>query len=128
MGLIQQLIDSSVFSWVILPLLIFISKIFDVSIGTLRIIFISRGKKTLAPIPGFFEVSIWILAIGQIMQNLDNIVCFLAYAGGYAMGNYVGYCLKRNLLLERLSSGFFLFLMNVAWKSDFIMLVSVLPV
>ncbi len=99
MDAIQQLLDSSIFSWVILPILIFLSRIIDVSIGTIRIIFVSRGKKLLAPILGFFEVSVWILAMGQIMQNLDNIVCFLAYAGGFAMGNYVGIIIEEKLAL-----------------------------
>jgi uncharacterized protein YebE (UPF0316 family) len=85
MEFIHQLMDSSIFSWVILPILIFISRIFDVSIGTIRIIFVSRGKKYLAPVLGFFEISIWLLAISQIMQNLDNAICFIAYAGGFAM-------------------------------------------
>lgn len=108
MEIIQQLLDSSVFSWVILPVLIFISRIFDVSIGTIRIIFVSRGKKFLSPILGFFEVSIWLIAISQIMQNLDNVVCFIAYAGGFAMGNYVGILIEDKLALGMLIIRIFL--------------------
>ncbi len=85
----------------IIPLLIFVSRVADVSIGTVRLIFISRGLKYLAPIVGFFEVLIWLLAIGQIMKNLSNPVCFAAYAGGFAMGNFVGMS-----IVEKLSLGF----------------------
>jgi len=88
------------YAWVILPLLIFLARIVDVTLGTVRLIFVSRGFKYLAPVAGFFEVLIWILAIGQIMQNLSNPVCYLAYAGGFATGNYVGI-----LIAERLSLG-----------------------
>ena len=90
-------INSPVFVWVILPLLIFIARILDVSIGTLRIIFVSRGMKYLAPLLGFFEVLIWLIAIGQIMQHLDNVMCYIAYAGGFAAGNYLGIIIEQKL-------------------------------
>ena len=80
-------------------MLIFAARIADVSIGTVRLIFISRGLKYLAPIVGFFEVFIWLMAIGQIMQNISNPVCFVAYAGGFAMGNFVGMCIAEKLSL-----------------------------
>ncbi len=90
---------SDIFTWVILPLLIFISRIFDVSIGTLRIMFVSRGDKVLSPILGFFEVLIWLIAMGQIMQNLDNVMCYFAYAGGFAAGNFVGIRIEEKLAM-----------------------------
>ena len=108
MEFINQIMDSTLFGLVILPILIFISRIFDVSIGTLRIIFVSRGRKLLAPILGFFEVSIWLLAISQIMQNLDNAVCFIAYAGGFAMGNFVGIYIEEKLAMGTLIVRIFL--------------------
>jgi len=89
--------DSSTFTWVILPLLIFVARIADVSLQTMRIIFTSKGKKLLAPVVGFFEVIIWLMAIGQVMSNLTNIACYLAYGSGFAMGNYVGLLLEEKL-------------------------------
>jgi len=91
--------DSPVFTWVILPLLIFFARIMDVSIGTLRLIFVSKGYKFYAPMLGFFEVVIWLLAIGQIMQHLDNVLCYLAYGLGFATGNYIGIYLDEQLSL-----------------------------
>ncbi len=96
---IQQFTDYPVFNWVILPALIFVSRIFDVSFGTLRIIFVSRGKRSIAPFLGFFEVLIWLLAISQIMQNLNNFACYIAYAGGFAMGNYIGMRIEEKLAM-----------------------------
>jgi uncharacterized protein YebE (UPF0316 family) len=92
--------DSQLYTWVFLPLLIFMARILDVTLGTVRLIFISRGLKFLAPIAGFFEVLLWILVVGQIMQNLSNPACYVAYAGGFAAGNYIGL-----LVAEKLSLG-----------------------
>lgn len=91
--------DSPYFSYVILPILIFLARIIDVSIGTLRIAYLARGKKILSPILVFFEVLIWIMAIGQIFRHLDNFLCYIAYAGGFAAGNYIGLLIEEKLAL-----------------------------
>jgi len=75
----MEFIDSPWFYYGVLPLLIFLARISDVTIGTIRIIFLAKGNKTLAPILGFFEVFIWIIAISSIMKHLDNFVCYFAY-------------------------------------------------
>ncbi|MFW3146613.1 MAG: DUF2179 domain-containing protein [Thermoplasmatota archaeon] len=87
------------FEWVLIPILICLARIVDVTIGTLRIIFLSKGLKILAPIMGFFEVIIWLVAIGQIMQNLSNVVNYIAYGLGFAMGNYIGIMLENKISL-----------------------------
>ncbi|MBN2591896.1 MAG: DUF2179 domain-containing protein [Sedimentisphaerales bacterium] len=91
--------NSTFFTWFLLPVLIFIARVSDVSLGTVRVIFIARGLKYLAPFVGFFEILIWLMAIGQIMQNLSNPMCYIAYAGGFAMGNYVGIWIAEKLSL-----------------------------
>ncbi|MBN2136577.1 MAG: DUF2179 domain-containing protein [Sedimentisphaerales bacterium] len=93
------LANSWYYTWMLLPFLIFIARVLDVSLGTVRVIFVSRGLKYLAPIVGFFEILIWLLAIGQIMQNLSNPACYVAYAAGFAMGNFVGICMAERLSL-----------------------------
>ena len=93
------LFNSELFKWIILPLLIFCARIFDVSLGTLRVIFISRGMRVFAAFVGFVEILIWLLAIGQIMKNLTNVVCYIAYAGGFAMGTFVGIYVVEKLTL-----------------------------
>lgn len=92
-------LSSDLFAWVILPLLIFSARICDVSLGTMRVIFISRGIKYLAPIIGFFEVIIWLLAIGQVMQNLTNVASYIAYGAGFAAGTLLGMMIEERLSL-----------------------------
>lgn len=91
--------DTWWFSYIILPLLIFFARITDVTLGTMRIILISKGKKNIAPLLGFFEILIWIAAISKIFQNLTNPVCYIAYAAGFAFGNYVGIRVEEKLAL-----------------------------
>lgn len=93
------LFNSEFYTWFLLPFLIFMARVIDVSMGTVRVIFVSRGLKYLAPVVGFFEILIWLLAIGQIMKNLSNPACYIAYAGGFAIGNYVGICIAGKLSL-----------------------------
>ncbi len=87
------------YAYIILPLLIFLARICDVTIGTVRIILVARGHKILAPILGFFEILIWIMAISQIMSNLDNWVSYLAYALGFATGNYIGMLVEEKIAM-----------------------------
>lgn len=88
-----------VYSWVVIPFLIFSARIIDVSIGTLRVIFLSKGYKKIAPVLGFFEVIIWILAITQVMKHLDNYFNIFAYGAGFATGNYIGMLIDEKLSL-----------------------------
>lgn len=91
--------DSGFFSYVLMPALIFLARICDQTIGTMRIIFVSKGKRNIAPILGFFEVLIWITAISKIMQNLDNYINYVAYAAGFATGNLVGMIIEEKLAM-----------------------------
>jgi uncharacterized protein YebE (UPF0316 family) len=91
------------FPEVTLPLLIFCARLGDVSLSTLRIILVSRGMRHLAPFIGFFEVLIWLFAISQVMQRLDNWINLMAYAAGFAAGTWVGISIERRLALGLLS-------------------------
>lgn len=90
------------YSWVTLPLIVFLARLADVTLGTMRIIFISRGKKYLAPLFGFVEVFIWITVVSQIVRGAQNIVAYLAYAAGFAIGNYVGMLVEERLAIGTL--------------------------
>ncbi len=87
------------FSWIILPLLIFISRLGDVTMATLRHIFISKGLKNIVPILGFFEVLIWLVAMRQVFSHLDNIACFIAWAAGFSAGTYLGMFIEERLAI-----------------------------
>lgn len=85
--------------WVLTPLLIFCARLTDVSLATLRIIMLSRGHQKLAPFLGFFEILIWLIAIRQIFQHLDNWLAFVAYAAGFASGTALGMAIERRLAI-----------------------------
>jgi len=89
--------NHDLFVYLILPLLIFCFRIFDQSIGTVRLIFSAKGLKNLAPLFAFFESFIWLMAISQIMKDVSNLVMYFAFAGGYATGNYFGILLEEKL-------------------------------
>lgn len=87
------------YAWVILPILIFLARVIDVTLGTLRIIFTSRGQRNLAPLLGFIEVFIWVAALAQLVKSAQNIVAYLGYAAGFAAGNYVGMWIEGKLAI-----------------------------
>jgi len=91
-------LSSAIFTY----LFIFFARIGDVSINTIRIVFVSRGMKTQATILGFFESLIWLIAVGIIMRNLSDIGSYIAYAGGFAAGNYVGMMIEKRLMIGNL--------------------------
>jgi uncharacterized protein YebE (UPF0316 family) len=97
--MINELVHAPYFDYIILPLFIFFMRICDVSLDTMRIIFMTKGYSKVAPIIGFFEILIWIVAITRIMQNLNNWVSYVAYAAGFATGNYVGMLLDEKLAI-----------------------------
>lgn len=100
------MIHETITSWwatgALLPILIFLSRIVDVSMGTIRIIFVSRGVKALSAVLGFFEVLIWLVAITQIMKHLTSPWHYVAYAAGFGMGNFVGISIEQKLRIGTL--------------------------
>ena len=99
----SSLIASMLPAGLILPLLVFMAETCVLTLATLRTIFIARGKKLVAAGLGFFEVSIWLFAISQVMQNLTSASCSLAFAAGFALGNFLGVLIEQKLALGNLS-------------------------
>lgn len=91
--------DSQLWSLVGLPLLIFAARILDVALGTIRIVSVSKGYRSLAPVLGFFEILVWLVAIGQVVQNLDRPSHYLAYAAGFAAGTWIGLVVEDRMAL-----------------------------
>jgi uncharacterized protein YebE (UPF0316 family) len=91
--------DTNVFHWGVLPVLIFLSRVADMSMDTIRIILMSKGSRILPPVLGFFQVLLWLLVIRQIFLNLSSVLCYVAYAGGFATGTYVGMILEERLAI-----------------------------
>ena len=65
----------------LLPFIIFFGRIVDVTLGTLRIIFVSKGEKYLAPLIGFFEVLIWQYQITIDRTVLTLVVMLIVIVG-----------------------------------------------
>jgi uncharacterized protein YebE (UPF0316 family) len=93
----SNVLNNEVFLYVIIPILIFFARIVDQTIGILRILFATKGLKYLVLLAGFFESIIWLLAISQIMKHLDNIYCYIAFASGFAVGNFTGIYIEQRL-------------------------------
>jgi uncharacterized protein YebE (UPF0316 family) len=94
-------LQSDLFNWLILPLFIFLARTCDVTLATLRNVFIARNIRKIVPLLGFIEVLIWLVAVTQTVKNLNNIVSYLAFAGGYSMGIYVGLAIEERLALGK---------------------------
>jgi len=80
-------------------LLIFFSRVVDVSLATLRTLMIVRGRRLQAALIGFFEVIIYIIALKKVVSTLDNPFSLLAYALGFATGNYVGSFIEEKMAI-----------------------------
>lgn len=83
----------------VLPLLILMARVVDVSMDTVRVIMISKGYRKMAPFIGFFQALIWLITITRIMANLGNWVTYIGYAGGFGIGTYVGMKIEGKLAL-----------------------------
>jgi uncharacterized protein YebE (UPF0316 family) len=81
------------------PFVIFGLRVCDMSLDTLRVLFVVRGRKPLAWFLGFFQSTIWVLAITSVLGNLDNLWNIVAYAGGFATGNVVGMAIEERLAI-----------------------------
>jgi uncharacterized protein YebE (UPF0316 family) len=95
----------SVFDFVspfVLPVVIFLAETLVVTISTVRIISVARGRKVLASLIGTVEITIWLFAIGKVMQNLSDVSCFIAFAAGFTIGNFLGVVLETKLAIGTL--------------------------
>jgi uncharacterized protein YebE (UPF0316 family) len=97
--ILEPLADFDWYVWVGLPLLIFAARVFDVTLGTLRIIFTSRGLRKLAPVLGFIETFVWIVAVSSLVKHAQNVAAYFGYAGGFAIGTLVGMFLENKLAI-----------------------------
>ncbi|MFC1522356.1 DUF2179 domain-containing protein [Elusimicrobiota bacterium] len=79
------------------PVVIFLLRIIDVSMGTVRTMLTMRNAKTIVPVIAFFEVLIWIFAVGNAIKNLNSPWHLIGYAGGFAAGNVVGMWIEGKL-------------------------------
>lgn len=94
-------IEPFYYQWVLLPLMVFLARIGDVSLATMRIMLLMSGRRQIAPLLGFLEALIWILAIGQIIRSVNSPLAYIAYAAGFGTGTYVGMWIEGKLALGK---------------------------
>lgn len=82
-----------------MPIGIFCARVIDVSMGTVRLICVTRGHRAVAVTLGFVETAIWVLAVSAVFTHLDRWINVVAFAGGYATGVAVGMWIERKLAL-----------------------------
>ena len=87
-----------VVQWIIFPLAIILARTCDVALGTMKIILIGKGQK-IAPIIGAIEMLIWIFVVSQIIQNLDKVQYYFAFAIGYGCGVFIGMKIENRISL-----------------------------
>jgi len=80
-------------------LLIFIMRVANMSLDTIRVMMVMRGRKSLAWVMGFIQTLIFIFVLTAVIQDFDNILNIIAYAGGFATGNVVGMWIEDRLAL-----------------------------
>ncbi|OGO59722.1 MAG: hypothetical protein A2029_10065 [Chloroflexi bacterium RBG_19FT_COMBO_47_9] len=80
-------------------LLIFFLRVLDMTLDTLRVLFVMRGKKRIAWILGFFQSAIFVLAIGKVLTQLNNPLNIIGYAAGFATGNVVGMIIEERIAI-----------------------------
>lgn len=84
--------------------IIFIARVIDMSMSTVRTLMVMQSRKITAAIIGFFEVGIYVSVLGKVVDGLENPWNLLAYCAGFATGNYVGITLENKIALGNLSA------------------------
>jgi uncharacterized protein YebE (UPF0316 family) len=83
----------------LLPFIIFGLRVIDMSLDTLRVLFVVRGRRAISWVLGFFQSAIWVIAVTSVLSNLDNLWNIVAYAAGFATGVVVGMTLEELLAI-----------------------------
>ncbi len=83
----------------LMPVAIFFLRVSDMTLDTLRVLFIIRGQKGLAWVLGFFQAAIWVVAITSVLRHLDNLWNVIGYAGGFATGTVIGMAIEERLAI-----------------------------
>ncbi len=90
-------IDPFWMEWVLIPFLIFAARLIDVSMSTVRIVLIVNEKRLAASVLSFVEMFVWLIAVTQTLKNLSNVMCYIGFAGGFAVGTYIGMLIEKKL-------------------------------
>lgn len=83
----------------LVALSIFFLRVIDMSLDTIRLLFVVRGRKMLAWILGFFQAAVFIIAISSVLTNEQNVLTIVGYAAGFATGNVIGMWIEERLAI-----------------------------
>jgi uncharacterized protein YebE (UPF0316 family) len=86
---------------IILPIIIFFTRMLDTSLGTLRLVLIGRGNRKAVRVIGFFEVLLWITAISQLIQHVNHWSSYIAWALGFTAGSFIGFKIEEKMALGK---------------------------
>ncbi len=82
---------------------IFLVRIMDVSLGTIRTVMTVRGKNIIAALIGFIEVTIWFLVVKDALNSAsDSLWIAVSYAGGFATGTFIGGFISKTFIKSKL--------------------------
>lgn len=91
------MIEFDFISYILLPALIFLARVADVTVATVKLMFVVNNARKKAAFLGFFEALITIMALSRIMQDASNLLAFIMYAAGFATGTYVGMWIEEKM-------------------------------
>ncbi len=67
------------------------AKIIEVSLGTIRMVLITKGERKIGAFIAFFEVSLWVILVSNVLNNIaEDPLKVIAYALGFSLGNFIG--------------------------------------
>ena len=82
----------------LLYLIIFFAKIIEVSISTIRVVFIGKGERAKGAILGFVEIMIWLVVVSSVLNNItEDPIKMLIYAAAFSLGNYLGVTIESKI-------------------------------
>jgi uncharacterized protein YebE (UPF0316 family) len=93
------MLDTLAIPAALLPLVIFGLRVADMTLDTLRVLLVIRGRKALAWTLGFVQSAIWVVAISSVLRHVDNLWNVVGYAGGFATGTVIGMLIEERLAI-----------------------------
>jgi uncharacterized protein YebE (UPF0316 family) len=119
-----MIFEFDIISHLLLPMLIFLARVLDVTLATVKLMFVVNNARKFAAILGFFEALITILALSRIMADASNIASYVMYAAGFASGTYLGMRIEErlaygNVLIRIISKQIPASLLDYLLKNDY---------
>ena len=82
----------------LLYIIIFCAKIVEVSISTIRLVYINKGERIKGAVLGFVEIMIWLIVVSSVLNNItEDPIKIFVYAIAFSLGNYVGVTIESKI-------------------------------